>query len=278
MMKCRLWSSENTDRTYSPGLPWLSLTRKSPCCRSNSWASVRGIAPWYHSCSARGRSDVGMTSKNCCVGKQYFNFTLIYSRMVHLSGRKHQVTRFSSYYELWKLYHKTNRSGGTQHGFRRPNHPGQRVPQRVEARALLFRFVLNTHTHTHHLTYTHTLPKEVWDESTSTNCSFYSGSYRAGIILVWQSGGRWGRRRRGSGRHLGIQQSFLGSEARFRAAERLDCMMKLEEGQFLTEKQDAAAERQRLLHLPPGSSDFINVLNLLAFPLRVLLTRLDFCI
>lgn len=55
-------------------------------------------------------------------------------------------------------------------------------------------------------------------------------------------------------------------------------MMELEEGQFLTEKQDAAAERQRLLQSPPGFSDLRNVLNLLAFPLRVLLTRLDFCV
>lgn len=65
MIKCLLCSSENTDRTYSPGLPWLSRTRKSPCCRSSSCASVRGMAPWYHSCSVRGRSDVGITSKNC---------------------------------------------------------------------------------------------------------------------------------------------------------------------------------------------------------------------
>lgn len=52
--------------------------------------------------------------------------------------------------------------------------------------------------------------------------------------------------------------------------------MKLEEGQFLTEQQDAAAETQRLLHPPPALSGPTNVPNLLALPLRVLLTRLDF--
>lgn len=56
-------------------------------------------------------------------------------------------------------------------------------------------------------------------------------------------------------------------------------MMKLKKRQFLTEKQDAATERQtdsliyRLVFLV-----FNNLPNLLAFPLRVLLTRLDFCI
>lgn len=72
MIKCLLCSSENTDRTYSPGLPWLSRTRKSPCCRSSSCASVRGMAPWYHSCSVRGRSDVGITSKNCYEAETQF--------------------------------------------------------------------------------------------------------------------------------------------------------------------------------------------------------------
>lgn len=139
IMKCRLWSSENTDRTYSPGLPWLSLTRKSPCCRSNSWASVRGIAPWYHSCSARGRSDVGMTSKNCFMGKQ--------------SKDLQKGFMDGSNYKLWQLYDRTNRGGGAQHGFGRPKHPRQRVPQRVQARALLLCFILNTHTHKRHHTH-----------------------------------------------------------------------------------------------------------------------------
>lgn len=64
MMKCLRCPSENTDSTYSPGLPWLSRTRKSPCCFSSSWASVLGMAPWYHSCSPSGFSLVGITSKN----------------------------------------------------------------------------------------------------------------------------------------------------------------------------------------------------------------------
>lgn len=37
----------------------------------------------------------------------------------------------------------------------------------------------------------------------------------------------------------------MGSEARFRAAEGLDCMMKLQKREFLTEKQDTAEERKR---------------------------------
>lgn len=69
MMKCLHWASEKTESTYSPGLPWLSRTRKSPCCLSSSWASVRGIAPWYHSCSPNGFSLMAITSINLCVGK-----------------------------------------------------------------------------------------------------------------------------------------------------------------------------------------------------------------
>lgn len=64
MMKCLRWASEKTESTYSPGLPWLSRTRKSPSCLSSSWASVRGIAPWYHSCSPNGFSLMGITSMN----------------------------------------------------------------------------------------------------------------------------------------------------------------------------------------------------------------------
>lgn len=37
---------------------------------------------------------------------------------------------------------KTHRSGGAEHGFRRSDHPSQRVAQRVEARALLLHLVL----------------------------------------------------------------------------------------------------------------------------------------
>ena len=53
MMKCRGWPSQSTDSTYSC-LPWLSRTRKSPECVRSSATSVRGMAPWYHTCSCRG--------------------------------------------------------------------------------------------------------------------------------------------------------------------------------------------------------------------------------
>lgn len=160
-MKCRLCSSENTDRTYSPGLPWLSLTRKSPCCRSNSWASVRGMAPWYHSCSASGRSDVGMTSKNCCSVEHESSHIPVWT--------VNNFTDWSWLRSAWWRHtsdapppvgvnkcqltpHETNndsyRSGGAQHGFRRPDHSSQRVAQSFEARAPLLRFILETNTHT----------------------------------------------------------------------------------------------------------------------------------
>lgn len=64
MIKCLLCPSEYTERTYSPGFPWLSRTKKSPCCFSRSCASILGIAPWYQSCSARGFSLVGIVSQN----------------------------------------------------------------------------------------------------------------------------------------------------------------------------------------------------------------------
>ena len=64
MIKCLLCPSENTERTYSPGFPWLSRTKKSPCCFSRSCASILGIAPWYQSCSARGFSSTGIVSQN----------------------------------------------------------------------------------------------------------------------------------------------------------------------------------------------------------------------
>lgn len=64
MIKCLRCPSENTERTYSPGFPWLSRTKKSPCCFNSSWASILGIAPWYQSCSANGFSVVDITSKN----------------------------------------------------------------------------------------------------------------------------------------------------------------------------------------------------------------------
>lgn len=163
------------------------------------------------------------------------------------------------------------RCGRTQHGFGRANHSSQRVAQSVEARGLLLRLVLMRHTHTHRHTqterrihtHTHKVRKlfvqscqnRICDSDLANQRVIYGGADGASVVLVGQRGRGWRRWRRSGGGHLGVQQGLLGGEAGLGAAQRLDGVVELQEGELLAEQQDAAGRSRR------GRSNICSSLN-----------------